>query len=253
MKRNYWDNVADRFETEIFDVFKHDREGRILKKLDRYKGTNKSAGDIGCGIGNFLPAMAKRFKKVIAADISPKCIARAKEKYSYLANVSYRTVDLSGPGVRLPKVDVALCVNTILTASLAQRIRILDVVCRHVQGGGHLVLVVPALESAFLAHARLIEWNLRDGISPRVAARASFQIHRHAENRRLHEGIVRIDNVETKHYLKEELVMLLQARSMEIREMEKIEYPWTTEFTSPPRWMKEPYPWDWLVVAHKIK
>ncbi len=252
MKRKYWDNVADTFETEIFDVYKHDREGRILKKMDRYKGEKKTAGDIGCGIGNFLPALSKRFKNVHAVDISPKCIARARKKYAHLSNVSYRILDLSKPRVRLPNVDVALCVNTILTPSLVRRNRMMNVVCRHIKYGGHLVLVVPSLESAFLAYVRLIEWNLRDGIAPQVAARANFGRRWYADNRRLHEGIVRIDNVETKHYLKEELTVLLNARGMNIQELKKIEYPWTTEYASPPCWMKDPYPWDWLVVAQKI-
>jgi hypothetical protein len=33
----------------------------------------------------------------------------------------------------------------------------------------------------------------------------------------------------------------------------KLEYGWKTEFSHPPRWMKAPFPWDWLVTARKCK
>ena len=36
---------------------------------------------------------------------------------------------------------------------------------------------------------------------------------------------------------------------MAVEAVRKIAYPWTTEFAEPPRWMREPYPWDWLVEA----
>lgn len=129
----------------------------------------------------------------------------------------------------------------------------LDVVCRHLRLNGHLVLVVPSLESALLANVRLIEWNLRNGLSTGAAARAGFKAHKHGDNRGLHQGIVRLDDVETKHYIEEELVVLLKSRGMQVLDIQKIEYPWTTEFVNPPRWMKDPYPWDWLCVAQKVQ
>ena len=165
--------------------------------------------------------------------------------------MAYRTVDLAAPGVRLPPADFALCVNVAIAPSLAHRNRLLDATCRHVRRGGHLVLVVPALESSFLTDFRLIEWNLRDGMKPGRAVRGGFRAHRPTGNPRAHEGVVRIDQVETKHFLKEELEILLKNRGLRTLEVEKIEYPWTSEFTSPPRWMQAPFPWDWLVVAHK--
>ena len=34
-------------------------------------------------------------------------------------------------------------------------------------------------------------------------------------------------------------------------EIEKIEYAWDADFEDAPRWMQDPYPWDWLIVARK--
>ncbi len=60
-----------------------------------------------------------------------------------------------------------------------------------------------------------------------------------------------IAGVPTKHYLCDEIAALLEARGLRPLEFEKIEYPWTSEFADPPRWMQAPYPWDWLCVARK--
>lgn len=252
MSREYWDSIADYFEAEIFDVLKNDREGLLAEKLDRYGAKEEKASDIGCGIGNFLPELSSRFKKVFAVDISPKCIDRAQEEHADLANVSYLVVDLAASDVRLPKVEFAISVNSILTPRLERRNNMFDVVCSNLHEGGHLVLVVPSLESALLADFRLIDWNIRKGMTPKSAVRSCLQIQKQTDNPRLCEGIVLVDDVETKHYLREELIVLLQKRGMKILDIEKIEYPWKTEYISPPRWMKEPLPWDWLFVARKV-
>lgn len=251
MKRAYWDRMAARYEDEIFEVAKQDREGLVLGAIARHANPAGTASDLGCGIGDFLPALSTRFREVLAVDLSAKCIARARAQCSGLKNVSYRTLDLAKPGVRLPRVDVALSVNSLLTPSLAHRGRMLNAVCGSIRPGGHLVLVVPSLESALLADFRLVEWNLRDGISPRVAARTGFQTGKGADHPKLREGIVEVGGVATKHHLREELIALLTSRGMEILRIEKIQYAWNTEFAIPPRWMKDPYPWDWMCEARK--
>jgi hypothetical protein len=38
-----------------------------------------------------------------------------------------------------------------------------------------------------------------------------------------------------------------------MKQCEKIEYRWDTEFIDAPGWLTEPLPWDWMVVAKKIK
>lgn len=60
-----------------------------------------------------------------------------------------------------------------------------------------------------------------------------------------------IDGVPTKHFLKEELNVLLAQKQMTVLEVKKLEYPWDTEFEHPPKWMKAPFPWDWLILARK--
>lgn len=114
--------------------------------------------------------------------------------------------------------------------------------------GGHLLLVVPSLDSALLATFRHTQWNLRTGHDPGHAQRLAA-----GNTKGIEHGIVHLEGVPTKHYLREELEALHTARGFAVEAIEKIEYPWNTEFDNPPRWMREPYPWDWFVVARKAR
>ena len=252
MDCDYWDNLAKYFEADVFNVLNNDREGLVVEKLEKYGAKGEKASDIGCGIGSYLPELCSRFKKVLAVDISSKCIARAQEEHSELPNVSFMVADLAASGVQLPKVNFTLSVNSVITPVMEDRNNMLDEICSHLQVGGHLVLVVPSLESAILADLRLIEWNLKNGMTADDAVETCLQIQKQTDNPRLCEGIVLINDVATKHYLKEELIFQLQNRGMETLEIDKIEYPWKTEYIRAPRWMKDPLPWDWLFVARKV-
>jgi SAM-dependent methyltransferase len=252
MTRLHWDGIAGNYESEVFDVLSHDQEELILDQISKYGSRTGVASDLGCGIGRFLGHLSGNFKKVLAVDIAPKCIVRSKAANSHLSNVSYMVKDLGAAGAGLPKVDFALSVNSILTPSLLRRNRMFDAITRHLRGGAYFVLVVPSIESAFLTDYRLIEWNLRNGVKPSAAGRAGFGDYK-KNNHRMHEGVIPKGDVPTKHYLKEELVAILEKRRLGVVEICKIEYSWKTEFESPPGWMKGPYPWDWLFVARKTK
>ena len=44
-----------------------------------------------------------------------------------------------------------------------------------------------------------------------------------------------------------EIKVIFREAGFKIRNIDHIEYEWTTEFADPPGWLKDPYPWDWLV------
>ena len=66
------------------------------------------------------------------------------------------------------------------------------------------------------------------------------------------QGNAEIDSVPTKHYLKEELQLLLSNDGFVAEDFQKIEYEWDTEFLKPPKWLTEPKPWDWMAVARSL-
>ena len=251
MKREYWNGLAEKYEDEIFSVLENDRKNIILELVEKYGSSKKTVNDYGCGIGYFLPMLSKNFGRVNAIDISHKFIARAKKKYKHLSNIKYSTADLAKAGLRLEKAHFAMSVNMLIMPAIACRLKILDVMTKYLLKGGHLLLVVPSIESAQLSDFRLIEWNLRSGIRPGSVVREAFGNADNISSQNQRQGIVPIDGVPTKHYLREELLAMLESRGMRVMDIRKIEYPWETEFESPPKWMKSPYPWDWLAVAQK--
>ena len=89
------------------------------------------------------------------------------------------------------------------------------------------------------------------------ASTIAFQVPRaHADGKplqRWEHWCQDIDGVPTKHFLREELEAALDARGFKVEAIEKLEYGWNTEFEAPPRWMKEPYPWDWFVTARRMR
>lgn len=250
MGEKYWDTVGDNYDRHIFDTLANDRTRVIVDHIDRCSSHNAVACDFGCGIGKYLTTLGERFKSVFAIDISSKLLEQAKESNSKVSNVVYHKGDLANPSVDIGKVNFALNVNVLIMASVERRRRILANIFRQIKKHGHLLLVVPSMESALFAHFRLVEWNTKEGVK-----RANPTAHRLiSSNSRMFSfrtGVLNLDGVPTKHYLKEELIVLLKAVGFEIKSVAKVEYPWTSEFVRPPRWMKEPYPWDWLVLCRK--
>src|SRR5690606_14003738 len=99
---------------------------------------------------------------------------------------------------------------------------------------------------------RLIEVYKKEGVVVDNIPDAEFAYLK-ASRRRLLEGIIYIDNVPTKHFMRPELDVVFTAAGFTLTKVDKVEYAWDTELASPPRWLKEPYPWDWLVECKKEK
>ncbi|HRO97804.1 MAG TPA: class I SAM-dependent methyltransferase [Flavobacteriales bacterium] len=248
MNEHDWDRVADTFEQEIFNVPANDRQGVIRSTLEELGGPDRTVADLGCGVGRTLPLLSALFGRVHAVDISSKCLDIARAAHPQLSNIQYLHADLSHSRKGFPQAHVVLCINTWLSGDLRTRMGIISNTCKSVKRGGHLVLVVPALGSALLSAFRQVQWGLRLGTEPsEVEQQAALR------GSALELGLVEIDKVATKHYLKEELEVLLNEQGMRIERMQKLEYPWTTEFEAPPRWMREPYPWDWFVLARRVR
>jgi len=245
MNRNYWDTIAEDYDGEIFDVRASDQNKIIEKRISRLARKGLEAVDFGCGTGKFLPYLARYFRKVRGYDLSPKLVGQAAKICQEFPNIIVETQNLAHPDKKLPRGDFGLCVNVLITDSHSVRSDILKTISRTLNKGASFLLVVPSLESALLASYRLIDWNLRDGESYRKAA-ADLGIFKRAG-----EGLVDIDSVPTKHYLKEELEHLLSGYGFEVKAFHKVEYSWHTEFEKPAVHMKSPYPWDWLVEAEK--
>ena len=247
MDRKYWEKIAPDYNEEIFDVLKNDRKGLIVSAIKTVASGSKTAIDIGCAIGKWLPVLSPIFKKVHAVDISAENLDIAKKLYPKLSNVKYDRIDMSSPTAKMPLCDVGICINAILTDSLKKRNVFFTNLKKCIKKNGHLILVIPSLESSMLTSIIRQRWNPdKDANGAIKKNKSSFQL------KNILQGNAEIDNVPTKHYLKEELQLLLANEGFKTGVFQKIEYDWNTEFLKPPSWLTEPKPWDWMVVAKKL-
>ncbi|MBL7743729.1 MAG: class I SAM-dependent methyltransferase [Chitinophagaceae bacterium] len=247
MDRKYWEKIAPAYHEEIFDVLHNDKKRIIRSAIGKVASPEKTVIDAGCAIGKWLPVLSPAFKKVIAADISEKNLAIAKKKYPHFLNVEYLRADMSGNRVKLPVVDVVVCINAILTDSLKKRNVFFHNLSLCLKKGGHLILVVPSMESWMLTRIIQHRWNIDMKLfAARLTDKEAAKRYHYIQ-----EGNAEIDNVPTKHYLREELELLLYKEGFLMEDCQKIEYSWLTEFVKPPEWLKKPGPWDWMIMAKK--
>lgn len=248
MERDYWEQIAPDYDAEIFDVLKNDRKGYVKKALKSIAGNDKKIIDIGCAIGKWLPLLSQYFGEVLAIDISETNLAIAQERHQSLSRVRFLRQDMSRGTSPFQDFDVALCVNAILTSSLAKRKTFFRNIHTTLKPGGTLILVVPSLESWLLTRILQHQWKIdQDLFKTASAAKAAT---RYLD---ILQGNAEIDEVATKHYLGEELEQLLKLEGFQFKSRRKIEYDWKTEFVNPPSWLGSPGPWDWMVVAVKNK
>ena len=247
MDRTYWEKIAPDYNEEIFDVLKNDRKGVIVSAIKKVASKNKTIIDIGCAIGKWLPILTPAFKKVYAVDISAENLEIAKKLYPGFSNVEYGRIDMSKTKASMPLCDAGICINAILTDSLEKRNVFFSNLKKCIKRNGYLILVIPSLESSLLTSIIRQRWNPdKDANGVINKKKSSTQL------KNILQGNAEIDRVPTKHYLKEELELLLSNEGFKAADFKKIEYEWDTEFLKPPKWLKDPKPWDWMVVARKL-
>ena len=247
MKRAYWEKMAPSYGDEIFDVLHNDKKAHIRTVIEQHASKQKTVMDIGCAIGKWLPVLAPAFKKVIAVDISAKNLAIASTLYPQYKNVEYLRADMSGRKTKVPACDFAICINAILTPDARDRNLFFQSLPACVKKGGRIVITVPSLESWLLTSVLQQQYKIDKRHFPPVT-RAKEAIRKWNNIR---QGNADIDQVPHKHYLKEELEILLKEVGFTAEAFQKIEYGWDTEFLRPPQWLQQPGPWDWMVVARK--
>ncbi len=247
MKRSYWEKMAPSYSEEIFDVLHNDKKALIRSVIQEHASAQKTVIDIGCAIGKWFPLLSPLFKKVVALDISAKNLAIAKSLHPQLNNIEYLRANMSDTKNKIPTCDFGICINAILTPDTKARDIFFNGLKRCIKKGGHIVITIPSLESWLLTSVLQQQYAIDNNIFP--AEKNSKEALRKWNN--IRKGNADIDDVPHKHYLKEELGLLLSKVGFKATAIEKIEYDWSTEFLKPPKWLNEPKPWDWMVVAKR--
>lgn len=244
-----WDKIGENYKSEIFSVLHEDKNGVVKKSILKHKNKNKLSIDFGCGVGHALPFLSSSFKEVMALDISQKLLRQIRNRnYS---NVSLKKVDLAKKKLKLPKADFAYCCNVAICDDNKKNYQILKNVLRSLKKNGTAIIILPSFESASNTLYQMIQLYEKDKI--KINEIPKDELHP-AQNtlKQISEGIHFIDNHPTKHYHLQELYTLFHHKNYSIESIRKVEYNWKTEITNPPKYLKEPFPWDWLVEVKRI-
>lgn len=250
MNRAYWEDLAATYDEHIFSVLGHDHDGVLARHIRAHADQAGTAADLGCGPGKITPLLARHFGHVDACDISAGLLDQARARCDRYEHVDFHRHDLSGTDAPpFAPADFVLCVNVILTADLETREYLWERITSLVGPGGRLLLVLPSHESALYTNFRRLDWHVRAGLRADDAIRHSLA--REGNVAQLEHGVRGIEGVKTKHYLREEIMVQLEDRSLHVEEVAKLTYGWETEFPDPPDWLAAPYPWNWLVLARR--
>lgn len=250
MDRAYWDKTADDYDDQIHDSLACDLRGVIQKRTAEFNPRGGVACDFGCGVGKYIPLLSRRARTVHAFDLSPRLIESAIAACGHFEGVEFHVADLAEPDVTLPRCDFAACTNVLILPDRDVRRRILANMHASLRPGGHLLAIVPSTENALFVSQTLAEWNRREGVGVDEAYKEPLDTMGR-DVRAVIDGIVRIEGVPTKHYLREEAELMFTEAGFRVSKVDKVEYDWTTEFTEPPSWLGEPGPWDWLFVVER--
>jgi SAM-dependent methyltransferase len=243
MDKSYWNKIGAGYNSEIFDAYYEDRTGRLRKRIQRYSDRKKFAIDIGCGTGKAFPYLAPNFGKVLGVDISSELLKLAAK--APFDNIEIRRADLSKP-VSLPKADFVFCCNVAILPDMEKNLGIIINSARCLKKDGNAIFVIPSLESSLFSGYTIIQQYKSEGTTFKDIPKEDLSYYS-GGTKELINGLVRIDNVPTKHYLEPEIQLIFKQAGFTVNRVERLEYNWTTEFSKPPKKLKDPYPWDWMV------
>ncbi len=248
MDAKHWDKLADSFEKEVMSSLHTDKSGVLYKAIRKYISKKDHVADFGCGVGGFIPLLSKCGKHVSGCDFSSKCIDIAKKKFKKKKNVDFFVHDLTK--TLKQKYDAGVAANVLIAHQPEMLVKMLHTMAATIKKGGHLIVVIPSLESSLYVYKSIVDVLIQQG-ETEADSRKYVTEKIKEDYLSLTDGVIKVGGVPTKHYLAEEFEMQLLKFGMKVVQQKKLQYPWETEIENPPKNLKGSLPWDWLFVARK--
>jgi SAM-dependent methyltransferase len=237
----FWNAIAPDWDNQIFDTLAEDGGGVISGSIHRMAQSAGTAADFGCGVGRYLPLLAANFSRVLALDSATACLDRARRKARRLPNVEVLRASPSILAGLRDSCDCTLAVQVLIHPQRQARQRTLADLVSLTRRGGWVLLVVPSLESVVYAEA------VRRTFRPKLKPEFGFgQWHVFRD-----PSVVALEGQPTKHYVAEELMLLLRKAGCIPEAPRRVEYSWRVHDAGVPRGFRAPRPWDWLVLARR--
>lgn len=273
----YWNAQAKNYDDNIFSTIDEDTTGTITRTI-QYHGNVDDEGpsgrciDLGCGAGKYLPTLAANFHWVMAYDLSPKLVglSRKEVKKHNLGNVEVQVGDLSkvwyqddGLGAnsdikKLESYGFGVMTNVLISpGDDSLRMAMLRNAHQSLCPGGHLLVIVPSLESALYVNMRRVETRFECDQLGKCRGNDPWPQPSQAEGAELLQGVVKRSGVRTKHFLEPEFRLLASRVGFTVETCEQVTFTWKAELNCnfdhevPALLHGTPLPWDWMFVLKK--
>ena len=224
MSSHSWNKLAKDFEHSVCDITA--TSGDVLAKwVERIAPSRRQTlVDAGCGIGTFTARFGNRFGRVIGFDFASGMVRRARRRCRELTHAQWQTLPLEAAADEIgPVGHVVVCLNVVTSPDADLRARQWQSLGGLLRDHGHLLVVVPSLESA--RHVAEIEGASAEG------------------------DLLRRTDTLQKHYSRSQLRYRVSRDVGRVVALERIHYPWAEEGLEE---AGTTLPWDWLCVAQRV-
>lgn len=245
---HFWSRVASSYEQHFVDPYRADVRNnpvkRILRRLRDPK--HRIVADLGCGIGPLLPFLAEHFKTVHAVDFAEGMLERARAQVKDCANVHFHQasfLDLSG----LPKVDIAVAVNSLVLANPADLERALVEIRGLLKPGGIFLGILPAMDAVHYLTMLLVDRALKAG-KPIDVARKNAAHHAEHDTYDFAFGQFRFHGLDQHFWQPFEVAYRFGRAGFTVKRLKKVHLSWK-EFAGGKDLKDYAPPWDWFFLA----
>lgn len=237
MSQQAWNLLARDFEGSVCDITT--TSGDLLAELIARTRPNRrrTLVDAGCGIGTFVERFGEQFGKVIALDFAEAMVKRARKHCRKLKHVTWKSMPLENAGERIGSIaHLAACLNVITSPDADLRVRQWKSLAMLVRPGGHLLVVVPSLESArYVSETEAVAETQSTAADLSPAAEPD---------------LIRRTDTRQKHYSRSELRRRVTRQGLHVLSLRRIHYPWSEEGLEH---SAAKSPWDWVCLARKAE
>jgi SAM-dependent methyltransferase len=247
---HFWSQAAEGYEKEFIDPDLPGGHNPLREVVDGLAGDGqRTAADLGCGLGPLLPFLAQRFRCVIAVDFAEGMLARARQRCADLTNVEFHKSSLTDLSGLAGPVDVAVAVNSLVMPNPADIDRALAAIHALLRPGGHFLGIVPAMDAVHYLTMLFLDRARRTGMPP-DKARQNAAHHTEHELYDFAFGTFRFAGLEQHFWQPFEVRYRLRRAGFRRIRRAKVVLTWQ-QFGYPRDLTDQPPPWDWFFHARR--
>jgi SAM-dependent methyltransferase len=246
---HFWSRAAATYEQDFIDPYLPGVRNPLPAALAALASPEKTAADLGCGVGPLLPALAGQFGRVVAVDFADGMLARARERCRGLKNVEFLHRALTDLSPLADQVDVAVAVNSLVMPDLDDLEKTLGAVHEALRPGGRFLGVVPAMDAVHYYTMLLVDRARRTGMP---ADQARQNAARHGEHA-LYDfafGGFRYQGIAQHFWQPFEVRYRLRRAGFRRVRLAKVHLSWS-QFACARDLQGQPPPWDWFFRAER--